>query len=157
MKVLFLPFLFLTLNVFSQKATVKPKTSSQASTFSKRLSADSLDYFLSDMVAIKNGKEESVKVSFRASIPVEVWKDYVKRYHNKEKDLFLLISSILSLNAQYTLKNTLSFEPIKSQFFMYDKENKVFMSNFKMMGRNGYGNLVETSEIVRYDLEPDLK
>ena len=148
--------LLISLNIAGQ--TPKSKPSPGVYNFNKKKATDNISYLFTAKIDIKNGKEEKVKVNFRATISIAAWKDYVKRYtDNNEKDLFYLITALLSMKAQYTLNNTLSFEPIKNQFFFYDEEKKVFICKYKMMGRNGYGNMVETSEFVEYDVEPELK
>jgi len=161
MKILLIPFLLLTLNVFGQKTKAKQpvaKTTKESAVtkFEKRLVDDS-SYGLSGSVKVANGKEEKVAVNFRATVPIDVWKQLVVKSKMIEKEFFVLVAALLTLNAQYTLKNTLSFEPFPNQFFFYNKDEKVFISSYKMSGRNGYGNLVETSELVRYDPESDFK
>lgn len=115
----------------------------------RRYSSDSMTVYLSDTVEITNGKEEKIKVYFTGAVLPKVWDHFLET--KDEKDFFKLIVSILSIRAQYTLKNTLSFEPFKNEFFMWDDAKKSFTCSYKMMGRNGYGNLLETSSLVEYD------
>ncbi len=56
---------------------------------------------------------------------------------------------MLFFDAKHSLKNTLSFEPFKKQFFRND--NQVFVAAYKMMGRNDLGNLSETTVLVKYN------
>lgn len=131
--------------------TTKSATSSKnVSGFKKTLSGDSL-YSLAGDVMIKNGHDEKVKVSFRASVLKDKWDEFTKTKKYSDIDAFELVAALLALNAQYTLKNTDSFVPLPSQFFMWSSDNNSFMANFKMMGRNGYGNLTETSTLAFYD------
>jgi hypothetical protein len=120
-----------------------------SNTFTKLISDNNARYYLSDMVTIENGKEEEVPVKFNASIPKDAWDDLVKKYGMVESEYFALMARSLSLNAQYSLKNTLSFEPFTKQFFSLN--DGVFVSDYKMVGKNGYGNAVETSVLVKYD------
>jgi hypothetical protein len=110
--------------------------------------SDSTKYYISDSVQVTNGKEEKVKVLFEAVVPIKIWD--VKSAMQDEKLYFSEICSSFSIKAQYTLKNSLSFEPFKKQFFMWEDSRSVFICNFKMMGRNGYGNLIEGSSLVEY-------
>lgn len=117
--------------------------------FSKKVGADKSSYILNGTVEIENGHDDKVMVEFNASVPQKEWDDRTKG--KSEKDYFELIAGLLSLKAQYTLKNTLSFEPMKKQFFMYT--DGYFMSSYKMMGKNGYGNSIETTALVKVDPE----
>jgi len=97
-------------------------------------------------VKIENGHGEKIAVLFSGKVDKYIWTDLVKKNNNSEKEAFDYIAWILSLRAQSSLKNELSFEPLKKQFFFNDREN--FICDYKMMGRNGYGNLIEMSYLV---------
>jgi hypothetical protein len=150
-------FAQVTKNATTKSTTSKTSTTTKSVTSSKNVSAfkkitsvDSL-YSLSGDVMIKNGHDEKVKVSFRASVLKDKWNEFTKTKKYSDIDAFELVAAMLSMNAQYTLKNTDSFVPLPSQFFMWSNDNNSFMANFKMMGRNGYGNLTETSTLAFYN------
>ena len=158
-KFLFVSALFLTQIIFAQ-TTKKTKSSSTTTKTAKPkapadfkktfLTGDSI-YNITGSVMIKNGHDEKVKVLFKGSVSKDKWNELttVKKYSDYEA--FDLVTSILSLNAQYKLKNKESFSPLPSQFFMWSSDNNAFICNFKMMGRNGYGNLIETTALVDYN------
>jgi len=122
-------------------------------------------YSISDSINIKDGHGEIVKVFFQGVFPKLIWDNYVQdrkykqdslnkaysvNYVTTDSTVFSFLAQMLALKASFVLKNKESFVPFKSQFFLwYERESK-FMTDFKMMGRNGYGNLVETSSIVTY-------
>lgn len=119
---------------------------------SKKLSDDKSKYLLSNVVQVESGQGEKIDVEFNASVDKQIWDNLTKG--KSELEYFELIAGLLSIKAQYTLKNNLSFTPFKKQFFMYS--DGVFMSSYKMSGRNGYGNLIETSALVKCNPEnPD--
>ena len=130
-KILFIALLFSSSVAFSQL----PKTIK-----------DSLYIFTDIPVNIENGHGDKVKVLFSGKVDKNIWTGLVQKNNNSEKVAFDYIAWILSLRAQSSLKNELSFEPLKKQLFFNDHEN--FICDYKMMGRNGYGNLQETSVIV---------
>lgn len=137
--------------VTKKSATVNSATSSKnVSGFKKTLSGDTL-YSFSGLVMIKDGHGEKVKVSFKASVLKDKWDEFTKTKKYSDIDAFELVAAMLALDAQYTLKNSDSFVPLPNQFFMWSSENNTFIAKFKMMGRNGYGNLTETSTLVSYD------
>lgn len=114
-----------------------------------KYSIDDSTYGISDSVTINNGKDEEVRVFFMASVSKTFWDNLIKEKGGTESSYFSLIANFLSIKAQYALKNPLSFEPFRKQFFM--TSNNEFICDYKMMGRNGFGNLGETSAIIRYD------
>ncbi|MGN6165389.1 MAG: hypothetical protein ACTHOF_12690 [Flavisolibacter sp.] len=120
------------------------------SNFIKKESTDKESYILSGTVKIETGKGDNVDVFFNGIILKGLWDEFLKR-HSSEYEFFSLVANMLSLEAKYTLKNNLSFEPMTRQFFMY--QDNSFICDYKMMGRNGYGNLVETSALVKYNPE----
>lgn len=125
------------------------------STFTKKINDNKESYMLSGVVMIKNGKEEKVPVTFSGSVPVQSWDNLAKTWKDGEADFFSFVCKMLSLEAQYKLKNNLSFEPFPKQFFLYYDNS--FKSSYKMIGRNGYGNLIETSSLVSYDPAKEKK
>lgn len=138
-KILFTSMLLISLDAFCQKPI-----------FTKKFSGDSVSYVISDSINIQNGKSEYVKVFFIGSVAKAKWRELLVKNKN-EKEFFELIGGMLSLEAQYKLKNKLSFEPFKRQFFFWDEKSKKFICDYKLMGRNGYGNMVETSVLAEYD------
>lgn len=127
--------------------TTTASKTKKVSALNKELSGDK--YMLSQVVLIETGKEQKVEVTFNASVPKQVWDELASKNKDGESDYFALVASMLSINAKYTLKNPLSFEPFSKQFFMY--MDGAFMSSYKMSGKNGYGNSVETTALVKYD------
>lgn len=133
--------------------------------FTKKESSDGTRYLFDAILSVENGHGEPTNVTVSASIDKEVWVNFVtkekasqdslnkvynKNYVVNDSTVFTFIFEMLSIKARGVLKNSASFVPLNKQFFTwYDKE-KAFMSNYKMMGRNGYGNLIETQELVFY-------
>jgi len=160
-KALFISALCLTQVIYAQ--TTKKTTTKSSTTVAKTakpkapadfkkivLTGDSL-YSITGSVMIKNGHDEKVKVLFKGSVSKDKWNELTSTKKYSDYEAFDLVTSILALNAQYKLKNTESFNPLPSQFFMWSSDNNVFICNFKMMGRNGYGNLSETTALVDYN------
>jgi len=139
------PFLLISFVLLT--STLLSQTTQSKKFILKAVSQDGKDYLLSDSVTIENGKGEKIKVLVEASVPVRIWDKYKG---NDEKEYYWLISNMLALKAKSVLKNTLSFEPIKKQYVTWSRDDGAFYTNFKFMGRNGYGNMVETTEIVYY-------
>lgn len=131
----------------------KAKKNKNVSGFTKRAS-DSV-YYISGTVLIEDGHDEKVQVYFSSSVDQKGWDDYTKTNKYSDIDAFELITAMLALDAQYHLKNSSSFIPLKKQFFMLESGETTFRSVFKMMGRNGYGNLTETSVLSAYT--PEIK
>jgi len=124
------------------------KTTHKISGIIEKKLDDNIYKFKDIPVEIENGHGEDIEVLFSARISMYVWKDFVSKNGNNEKKAFLLVASMLSLQAKLSLENVLSFEPLKKQFFTINDQG--FICAFRMMGRNGYGNLVETSALVTY-------
>ena len=149
-KIILICILFYTITGYGQgkpgqkKQVVKKETT----TFKTDPRSDG-NYHLSDIVKIENGEGENVDVVFTASVPFEIWDSVSKRFSHSGKKYFSFISNLLSIQARHTLKNNLSFEPFSKQFFSFIDGR--FVCDYKMMGRNGYGNLVETSSLVVYN------
>ena len=134
--------------------------------FSKKTFKDK-EYVISDTIRIKNGHDELVSVSFVGIFTQKVWNDYVDsqkaiqdslnikysvNYTVTDSTVFTMINEIISSKAQYQLKNHISFVPLKSQFFFwYEREDK-FVCDYKMMGRNVYGNLTEVSVPIEFNI-----
>jgi hypothetical protein len=135
--------------VQAQKTTVKK------SVLIAKTQDGNLYWFYDIPVMIENGHGEKVQVFFSATISTYVWKTLVLKNGNDENKTFSLMASDISLKAQNSLKNTLSFEPLKKQFFFMSNnrnfESAYMKSVYKMMGRNDYGNLSETSALVGYN------
>lgn len=126
--------------------------SAQKSSFTKTLSKDQKEYYISDTVTVENGKDEKVKKFFSLSVDTSVWTNFVKK-HEGEQSAFDFIANMLTINVKYKLKNRLSFEPIDGNFITwYDKDNS-YITNYKLMARNGYGNLTEGEIFVEYKPE----
>jgi hypothetical protein len=89
-----------------------------------------------------------VLVTFEAKIDKAAWDEQIRK-HDLESDYFELLVNFLSIKARYTLTNDLSFEPFKKQIVTYS--NGDLICNYKMTGRNGFGNMVETSVLVKYN------
>lgn len=117
----------------------------------KKIDGYDTSYVLEDSCKVLNGKLEYVTVFFKTLVPVKVWDELISKYDNKEKEFFSSIGVGLTIKAKYTLSNNLSFEPFRHQFVLYDKNSNTFNCDYKMMGRNGYGNMVETTALVKYD------
>lgn len=120
--------------------------------FSKTKSTtDSNSVIIKSVVELKNGHEEKVLVNVTGSMSAVVWGNFVQGRKISDSAAFDFVVKMLSIQAQYSLKNSDSYEPMKNQFIMWYEKDQTFMSNFKMMGRNGYGNMTETSAMVEYD------
>lgn len=160
-KILLISALCLTQIVYAQTTKTTTNTSNKSTTklakpkapsdFKKTLIKGDIIYSLIGSVMIKNGHDEKVKVSFIGSVSKDRWNELTTAKKYTDYEAFDLITSILALNAKYKLKNKESFIPLPSQFFMWSSDNNVFICNFKMMGRNGYGNLSETTALVEYN------
>ncbi len=162
MKILFfISALCLTQIIYSQttkKTTTKSTTTKTNPSKPKHpvdfkktiMSGDSL-YSISGTVMIKNGHDEKVKVLFTAAVSKDKWNELTSTKKYSDYEAFDLVASILALDAKYKLKNVESFVPLPSQFFTWSSDNNTFICNFKMMGRNGYGNLSETTALVEYN------
>ena len=130
--------------------------------FSKKPFKDN-EYIISDTIRIKSGHDELVSVSFVGIFTQKVSNDYVDSQKSIQDSLnindivtdstvFTMINEIISSKAQYQLKNHISFVPLKAQFFFwYEREDK-FVCDYKMMGRNGYGNLTEVSVPIEFNI-----
>jgi hypothetical protein len=151
MKYFFLAILLTSFTAYGQTkpSQTKSKAVATSKTFKKQLTEDKKSYLISDLVKIENGKEEDVPVTFTVTVDKAAWDQLIK--DKLEPDYFELIASMLAIKAKFTLDNNLSFEPFKKQSMKYI--DGVFTCDFKMMGRNGYGNMVETSTLVKCDPE----
>ncbi len=118
--------------------------------FKKKLESDSL-YTITGSVMVKNGHDEKMKVVFTASVLKVKWDEIKKNKNYSDYDVFNLVASMLNSDAKYKLKNKESFVPLPTQFFMWNSDRNSFISNYKMMGRNGFGNLSETTALVEYN------
>jgi hypothetical protein len=135
--------------------------------FKKTTTSDK--YIIIDSVKIKNGHNEYNTITVKGMFPQKIWDDYVikqktlqdslntkysKNYITTDSSVFTFLIQILSIKASGSgLKYPDSFIPLNEQFFSwYEKENS-FMCNYKMMARNGYGNLTETSALVMYKIK----
>jgi len=132
-----------------QKKTNQPNVLGFKKSISK---VDSNYYSLSGSVFISNGHDEKVKVYFEGYVPVVNWNEtfkmaFSKGYDKAEINLFESVTYLISVDAKFKLKNKESFVPLPKQFFIWDDESKSFLSNYKMMGRNGFGNLIEMTAI----------
>ena len=109
------------------------------------------EWLITDSVTITDGYKESVKVYVIMGCPKDKWDQFLKLNENTtdSSGLYLAIS-MLAIDAQYSLKNTASFVPMRKQIITWDEKQNGFSCWFKMMGRNGYGNLIETDKIVVY-------
>jgi len=106
-------------------------------------------YYLSGVVKVLNGKAEDVDVSFSATIAKDAWDNSKKLRGMSDQKYFELVGKMLSMSAQNQLKNNLSFEPFPKQYFSWLDTH--FESHYKLAGRNGYGNLTETTVLAFYD------
>jgi hypothetical protein len=147
--------LFGSLTSLGQQHNPKLKTikkimvgSPPKSTFNKEFDATKSEYYFDNVVKVKNGHDEDVDVKVTGSVPVKAWSKYVN--HLSDEIAFVTLVHHLSLEAQYQLKNPLSFEPMKTQFFMWYEKDSCFVCIYKYMGRNGYGNMIEGESIVQY-------
>ncbi len=120
-------------------------------TFKKNRTTDNAHYELSGMVEIETGKGITTPVKFTAIVPILDWDKLAKTLGWNDRQYFNLVASELSFKAQDTLKNTLSFEPFPTEMFIY--YDGKFACNYNMMGRNGYGNMIEVSSLVFYNPE----
>ncbi len=139
-------------NNASQTVSISKKTTE----FKKMDSEDSL-YMFSAYVMIENGHGELTKVLYKSSIIKKAWDDFISNNNYSDIEAFELVTTMLALNAKYKLKNIESFVPLPNQFFIWSINHEAFVSNFKMMGRNGYGNLSETTVLVVYDPKQKIK
>lgn len=145
--------MFVSLSATSQKAQTKTTNPKAPIDFKKKLlivNGDSV-YSLIGSVMLENGHKEKIKVLFESTVSINKWDVLKKEKKYSDYDLFSLAAMILTSNAKYKLKNTESFSPLPKQFFMLSKDSDEFISNFKMMGRNGFGNLTETTSLVSYN------
>lgn len=115
----------------------------------KSQSSDSEYFFNNIPVPIENGHGDTIKVLFWGSITKKLWAALLEKNDYDETKAFYYLGQGLSLKAQYILKNPLSFEPFKKQKFVSHGGNVLCM--YEMMGKNGYGNSVETTTIVDYN------
>lgn len=146
MKSIFLGlFLICSTFLYSQSKTTAKKTATTTS-YKKKLSENRGNYYLSNVVKIENGKSEKVAVTFEATVDKDVWDQAIEKRKAMEADYFNLIAEMLSTQAKFELENKLSFEPFKKQTFTF--KDGSFVCNYKMMGRNGFGNMVESSADV---------
>jgi hypothetical protein len=116
--------------------------------FVMNTSVDNESYVFSAVVNISNGKGEDVPVAFNAIAPKQVW-DNLKKWNGNDSVYFSFIASQLSISAEFSLINHLSFEPFSKQFFGYSEGR--FICVYGLMGRNGYGNMIETTVDVTFD------
>jgi hypothetical protein len=135
----------------TNKNIVKTTNPKAPADFKKTLLPGDSVYNFKGTVMIKNGHGEKVKVFFTGSVDKNKWEELKKSKNYSDYDAFNLVASILSVNAQYKLKNTQSFSPLSDQFFMWSNDTNSFISNYKMMGRNGFGNLTESTALVEYN------
>lgn len=145
-------FSFITLLSIGQKKTNQPNVIGFKKSISK---VDSLYYNLVGSVFITDGHDKKVKVYFEGYVPVVNWNEIFKNASSKGYDkadinLFESVTTLISYDAKWKLKNQESFVPLPKQFFMWDDESKSFLSNYKMMGRNGFGNLTEITAIAAF-------
>jgi hypothetical protein len=104
----------------------------------------------------EDGHGELVKVFFEGwKIPKDKWREMaVKNNKGSDEGWFETLTWIFSYDAQNQLKNRESFVPLRKQFFMWSDEGS-YLCSYKLMGRNGYGNLIELEALVEYN--PDKK
>jgi hypothetical protein len=110
---------------------------------------DNIYIFLDVPQKIESGHGDTVKVFVSGKVSSYIWKDFIAQYKNNEKQAFSELVWILAYRAKSSLKNELSFTPLPKQFFIYKAEG--FICDFKMMARNGYGNMVETESLITYN------
>jgi len=100
---------------------------------------------------ILNGHGESVEVKFTIYSDIKSWNYLIWHHHNNdEMDAVQDIADDISNEAQQSLKNILSFQPFKKEFITI--QNGTATCNYKMMGKNGYGNDIETSQEVSVNI-----
>ncbi len=149
--------LFFSISIFAQKKKIAVNTSTpvvkKASTSLPKQVDDNMYNLRNIPVKIENGHGEKVIVLFNARLAKYFWDDFVSKKGKNEKEAFGLAAFMLSLEARYSLKNKDSFEPFKTQFI--SENGGSFVSLYKMMGRNGYGNLIESSALVEYNPDGD--
>lgn len=158
-KLLLISVLCITQIVYAQttkkevtsKTTVKTANPKAPADFKRTLLPGDSIYNFKGSVMIKDGHGEKVKVLFSGSVDKNKWEELKKAKNYSDYDAFNLVASILSVNAQYKLKNSQSFSPLSNQFFMWSNDTNSFISNYKMMGRNGFGNLTESTALVEYN------
>ncbi len=151
--ILTLFFSLITLLSISQKKINQPNVLGFKKAVSK---VDTNYYSLSGNVFISDGHSKKVKVYFEGHIPIKNWKETLntstlKGWAKTDISLFESVTTLISVDAQWKLKNKESFVPLPKQFFMWDDESKKFMSNYKMMGRNAYGNLTESTALSYFN------
>ncbi len=112
---------------------------------------DSSYFFRGIAINIESGHGDSINVLFSASIDTAIWNHRVLKYNGQEMKAFASIGRMLSSKAQYSLKNPMSFEPLKKEFFFTQGKN--FVSVYEMMGRNDLGNLLETKAVVQIEFK----
>lgn len=133
--------------VVKNKPQVLAATTEPKDIFTSHVSSDSASYFISDSVEVLNGKDEYVTVFFHSSFDKKMWDEFKKNFKD-EKAAFWRVAKWLTVEANFLLKNRLSFEPMKEQFLYTSDKPKVFASMYKLWGRNGYGNMIEGKELV---------
>ena len=140
---------------------VKSKSVSKSvQEFSKK-KMDTL-YVFTDNIIVSNGKGDKVKKKFTLFVPISVWEYQIKNDTNftgckesklsnrslVEKHYMDFIVNVISIHAKYMCKNSLSFEPLNDNTVIWLEDK--FISSYKCMARNGYGNMVETSIMSDY-------
>lgn len=110
---------------------------------------DSQYVFTNIMIAVEDGHGDTVMVSFSGYSTLPTWNNVLEKNDYDEVRAFSVMAQSLSLEAKYKLKNPLSFEPFKKQSFL--SMDGSIVSMYKMMGKNGYGNSIETTAMVKYN------
>lgn len=98
-------------------------------------------YLMTDSVLIETGHNEKVNVYFVATIPKDKWQQFLIKNNTNDTTGFSIMAAMVSNKARYKLFNPASFVPFKNQTIGW---RKGFDCYYGMMGRNGYGTLIET-------------
>jgi hypothetical protein len=112
-------------------------------TFSKITTSDRLTYVITDSVNVKNGKGEIIKVFTTLAVGKDIWDKATLRW--RESEYLDYVVNEIAENAKESATNQLSFEPLNNNHISYDNKTGLYTSNYRMMARNGFGNLVETT------------
>lgn len=108
-------------------------------------------YMFSDSVTIKDGQDHDVKIFVLASCPKDKWDNYLKAKSMDDSSGLYLAAAMLSVTAKGKLKNPASFIPMQKQIITWNDKEDSFWCNYKLTGRNGFGNLTESEIMVLYN------
>ena len=125
-------------------------TSSLFAQVFKKTTYSATEYAIMDSVKITTGHGDTVNSFVVCVVPMKIWDDAVKAKEMSDEKYLSHAVNMVAIAAQFTLKTPASFEARRNQFISW-MDKKGFTSAFKMMGRNGYGNMTETVAFVSWN------